>query len=510
MTPRLRNLDLVPELSGTIQVMGHIIKMADAYGKAALMKQTVLDRAHKKAFRRLMPFVTLLLVVNQLDRINLAVAGPSGMNDSLGLSAAQFGLASGIFFIGYMTLEIPSNLALHRFGARRWLARIIVTWGIVATALTFVPNVEWLYGLRILLGVAEAGFAPGILVYLTYWFTREMRARATAIFLLGIPIAAALGVPFMTLIDAKMAGFLGLDGWRVILLITGLMAVVLGFVCWFYLTDRPADARWLTNEERLVLTVALANEAPAGEGNHSILKALSNGRVWLIAVAPFLILYSMFVVTFFLPTLLKSINTRESLGLSSVELSLLSAIPWAIGAAGMLFFASRADKKKEVTKHFVVATTLGSVGFFFLAMFGLDNPYIALAALTVAMTGVLGSLTTFWVLPSRLYIGAAAAGVIALINTVANFGSFLGPYSFGLLSDATGGYKGGLIVVSVAMLLAGLLIALKFRDLGTVRSAERLGSTNMVSPDDPELVHNQAKTSTMAEAPPQVTAREDV
>lgn len=466
------------------------------------MKQTVLDRAQKKAFRRLMPFVLLLFVVNQLDRINISVAGPNGMNDDLGLTAAQFGLASGLFFIGYMTLEVPSNLALHRFGARRWLARIVVSWGIVATALTFVPNAEWLYGLRILLGVAEAGFAPGIVVYLTYWFTREMRSRATAFFLLGIPVAAAFGVPFMTLIGIHMDGFLGLDGWRVILLITGLLAVLLGVMCWFYLTDRPSDAHWLTSEEGQALNEALAKETPDNAGNHSIRKALLNGRVWLLAVAPFLILYSMFVVTFFLPTLLKDINARESLGLSSLQVGLVSAIPWAIGGAGMLFFASRSDKKREVTKHFVVAATIGSIGFFFLAMFGLENPYIALAALTVAMVGVLGSLTTFWVLPSRLYTGAAAAGVIALINTIANFGSFLGPYSFGVLSDATGGYKGGLIIVAVAMLLAGLLIALRFRDLGRASNAEGVGSVSRTPNVVPEPLVDQPKYPVTTEAAP--------
>jgi MFS family permease len=474
------------------------------------MKQTVLDRAQKKAFRRLMPFVALLFVVNQLDRINISVAGPNGMNEDLGLTAAQFGLASGLFFVGYMTLEVPSNLALHRFGARRWLARIVVTWGIVATSLTFIPNAEWLYGLRILLGMAEAGFAPGIVVYLTYWFTREMRSRATAFFLLGIPVAAAFGVPSMTLIGVHMDGLFGLDGWRVILLITGLLAVLLGVMCWFYLTDRPADAQWLTAEESQVLTEALANETPEKAGNHRIGKALLNGQVWLLAVAPFLVLYSMFVVTFFLPTLLKDINARESLGLDSVQVGLLSAIPWAIGGAGMLFFASRSDKKKEVTKHFVVATTIGSIGFFFLAMFGLDNPYIALAALTVAMVGVLGSLTTFWVLPSRLYTGAAAAGVIALINTIANFGSFLGPYSFGVLSDATGGYRGGLIIVAVAMLLAGLLIALRFRDLGRAPNAERVVSVSSTTNDVPEPLVHQAKYPITAEAGPrQVFPRED-
>ncbi|WP_051613710.1 MFS transporter [Rhodococcus sp. UNC23MFCrub1.1] len=430
------------------------------------MDTNVLDRAQKKSFRRLMPFVALLFVVNQLDRINISVAGPNGMNDQLGLTAVQFGLASGIFFIGYMTLEVPSNLALHRFGARRWLARIVVTWGIVATSLTFVPSAGWLYGLRILLGMAEAGFAPGILVYLTYWFTREMRSRATAIFLLGIPIAAAFGVPFMTLVDVHLDGLFGLDGWRVVLLVTGLMAVVLGVACWFYLTDRPSDAQWLTGEERRVLTEALAAEMPVEEDSHGIRGALTNGRVWLLAVAPFLVLYSMFVVTFFLPTLLKEINVRESLGLSSVQVGLLSAIPWAIGGIGMIIFASRSDRSNDISRYFVVAAVIGAIGFFFLAMFGLNNPYLALGAVTVAMVGVLGSLTTFWVLPSRLYKGVAAAGVIALINTVANLGSFLGPYSFGLLSDATGGYRGGLFVVGVAMLLAGLLIALRFRDLG--------------------------------------------
>ena len=208
-------------------------------------------RVLRKVALRLSPFLGLLYFVNYLDRTNLAFAAPHGMNAALGLTATTFGLASGLFFIGYLILEVPSNLALHKFGARRWIARIMVSWGIIATIMAFVPNVETLYLLRFLLGVAEAGFFPGIIFYLTFWFPKRERAKAVALFILAVPLSAAIGSPVSSwLITAGDQVMFGLAGWRFMFLVEGLPAVLLGVVCWFYLTERPADAKWLADDER--------------------------------------------------------------------------------------------------------------------------------------------------------------------------------------------------------------------------------------------------------------------
>uniref|UniRef100_UPI00061B04FF MFS transporter n=1 Tax=Mycobacterium sp. UM_Kg1 TaxID=1545691 RepID=UPI00061B04FF len=264
----------------------------------------------RKVTRRLIPFVALLYFVNYLDRVNIGFAGPNGMNAALGMSATMFGFASGVFFFGYLLLEVPSNIALHRFGARRWLARIMLTWGIVSTAIAFVPNAATLVALRFLLGVAEAGFFPGIIFYLTLWFPAEQRARAVSLFMVAVPVSTAIGATLSSLVIDWGHGIFGLDGWRFMFLVEGLPAIALAFACWFYLTDHPAAASWLDTDERRWLETTLADERAAAQpGEHwPLKKTLRHPQVLTLAFVYFGIVYGLYAVGFFLPTILSLIH----------------------------------------------------------------------------------------------------------------------------------------------------------------------------------------------------------
>jgi len=258
--------------------------------------------AMAKVTRRLIPFLALLFFVNYLDRVNIGFAGPNGMNDELGMTATMFGFASGIFFFGYLMLEVPSNIALHRFGGRRWLARIMLTWGIVSTAIAFVPNAPTLVALRFLLGVAEAGFFPGIILYLTFWFPQRHRSRAVSLFMVAVPVSTAIGSTLSSLVIDWGHGVFGLAGWRVMFLVEGLPAVALAFACWFYLTDRPAQAPWLDTDEKQWLEAILAAERAVAEAGQDwpLSKALSHPRMLALAIVYFGIVYGLYAVGFFL------------------------------------------------------------------------------------------------------------------------------------------------------------------------------------------------------------------
>ncbi len=313
----------------------------------------VLDRATHKVARRLVWFLALLYFVNYLDRTNISFAGPNGMNEDLGLTEAAFGLASGIFFIGYLLLEVPSNMALHRFGARRWIARIMVTWGIVATAMTFVPSAGWLYGLRFLLGIAEAGFFPGIILYLTYWFPQKERARITALFMAAVPLSTAIGSPLSSWVISTGHGIAGLAGWRVMFLAEGIPAILLGIACWFYLTDRPADARWLEADERAALqeTMDRDESAKAGRYHVSVRTSLRSGRVWALALVYFGGVYGLYALGFFLPTIIKGFEKQYGTSYSLLERGFINAIPYVLGAVAMLLWARHGDRTGERVWH---------------------------------------------------------------------------------------------------------------------------------------------------------------
>ncbi|WP_425546512.1 MFS transporter [Amycolatopsis minnesotensis] len=406
-----------------------------------------------------MPFLGLLYFVNYLDRVNIGFAGPNGMNSELGLTATAFGFASGVFFLGYLVLEVPSNLALHRFGARRWLARIMITWGIVATVMAFVPNPTTLIILRFLLGVAEAGFFPGIILYLTYWFPASQRAKAVALFMAAVPVSSAVGSTVSSLLIAHGGGVFGLSGWRFMFLVEGVPAILLAVVTWFYLTDRPEKAKWLTAEERTWLTNELEAERKATEAEHHwpLRKALTHPRILGLAFVYFGIAYGLYALGFFLPTIISGFSQQFGSKLSTTQAGLVTAIPYVVGAVVMVLWARHGDRTGERKWHVALPMLLG--GFAIPVALYLGNPYAAMVAVTVCAVGVCAALPTFWALPSNFLSGAAAAGGIALINSLGNISGFAAPYVTGWLRDLTGSQRTGLWVVGACM-VAGAVVAL--------------------------------------------------
>ncbi|GAA4854699.1 MFS transporter [Saccharopolyspora rosea] len=415
-------------------------------------------RVPRKVAFRLMPFLCLLYFVNYLDRVNIGFAGPNGMNRELGLSATVFGLASGIFFLGYLVLEVPSNLALHRFGARRWLARIMITWGVVATVLAFVPNGIALVVLRFVLGVAEAGFFPGIILYLTYWFPAEQRAKAVALFMAAVPVSSAIGATVSSVLISSGHGVFGLSGWRFMFVVEGVPAMLLAVATWFYLTDRPSQARWLAPAERDWLAARLAAEQRETEAAHHwpLRRALTHPRILALAFVYFGIAYGLYALGFFLPTIVSGFEQQYGTHLSTVESGLVTAIPYVVGAAAMVLWASHGDRTRERVWHVALPMLLGGVAIP-VALY-LGDPFSAMVAVSVCAVGVCSALPTFWALPSNFLSGAAAAGGIALINSLGNISGFAAPYVTGALRDLTGSQRAGLWVVGVVMVAAAFVV----------------------------------------------------
>jgi MFS family permease len=411
----------------------------------------LLRSSIRRAGRRLVPLVMLLYFVNYLDRVNISYAGPNGMNADLKMSATVFGIAAGVFFIGYLVLEVPSNLALHRFGARRWIARILVTWGLVATAMAFVPNATTLVILRFLLGVAEAGFFPGIILYLTYWFPAAHRARMTTWFMAAIPISTALGAVVSTLILRYGHGWYGLSGWRVMFLVEGLPTLLLAVVTWYLLTDRPADASWMPAAEREALENRLAGERAeiAAVSPHSVLDALRSPRVLALSWVYFGVVYGLYALGFFLPTIIKGFAKEFSTHFSTVQEGLINAVPYIVGGIVMVVWTRRV---RNVTLRVALPALIGGLAIP-VALY-LSSPWSAMVAVTICSCGVLAGISSFWSLPTGYLTGAAAAAGIAMVNSLGNLAGFVAPYVTGALSDATGSNRAGLWVVGVAMVSA--------------------------------------------------------
>lgn len=414
------------------------------------------SRTLRRVSVRIVPFVMALYFVNYLDRTNLGIAR-SHISAELQLSATMFGLAAGIFFIGYVLVEIPSNLALERFGARRWLARIAVSWGIVAAAIGFAPNAATLLVLRFLLGVAEAGLFPGVIFYLTRWFPHAHRARIVALFMMASPIAAAVGTPLAAWLIENGEGVWGLSGWRFMMITVGLPAVILGIICWFYLTDRPADANWLPPDERQWLVDVLAEEERevGSHFNYPLRRALTSPRIWALAMVYFGIAYGLYALAFFLPSIIADMKQ-----LSIVQIGLITAIPYSCAAVAMYLWSRHADRRREHVWHVAVPLAVGGAAI--PAALYLGSPVLALVPMIITAAGVYSAIPSFWALPSRFLTGAAAAGGIGLINSVGNLGGFVAPYATGALNDATGTDRAGLWAIGAVMVAAaGLVVALR-------------------------------------------------
>lgn len=444
-------------------------------------------RTLRKVALRLTPFLGLLYFINYLDRTNIGFAGPNGMNDELGLTHTMFGLASGVFFIGYLLLEIPSNLALHKFGARRWIARILVTWGIVAALMAFVPagtwlglgGEWWLVILRVLLGIAEAGFFPGIILYLTFWFPKRERAKAISFFMLAIPASSVLGAPLSAWLIEHGEGLLwGMSGWRFMFLIEGLPAVLLGFICWFFLTDRPHDAKWLADDERAWLKAEMDREEEETAATYHVplRTSLTSGRVWALAFVYFGVVYGLYAISFFLPTIIGGFQERFGVEYSLMERGLLTAVPFAFAAIAMVFWARHGDKTGERVWH-VALPTLVAAAVIPVTSF-VNSPFLAMVCVSIFACGVMCALATFWPLPTAFLSGAAAAAGVALVNSIGNMSGFFAPYITGFLADTTGSQSAGMWAISAAMVIAAIITI----SLGALPKTKTGGTQPAVDP----------------------------
>ena len=411
--------------------------------------------------RRLIPFLFLLYILNFLDRVNVGFAALE-MNRDLGFGPAVYGFGAGVFFIGYALFEVPSNLVLYRTGARIWIARIMVTWGMAASAMMLVHQPWSFYVLRFLLGVAEAGFFPGIIYYLTCWYPARERARAFAWFLAAIPVCGVIGGPISGAL-LGLDGTLGLQGWQWLFLLEGIPSILVGVAVLWLLPDRPADARWLRPEERASLEALLEAER-ASEVTHphgaSLRRALSNPVVWWLGLSYFLLVVALYGFTLWLPQLVKA-----SGDFTNFEVGVITAIPYAVAAVGMVLVGRSSDRTGERHLHLALPALAGALGF--VAITRTDTTGLLVAGLSLTAFGVLGWLGPFWALPTAFLREQAAAGGIALINSMGAVGGFVGPFLIGTVRERTGSFTPALL------LLAGCLVAAAVIALGLRSTAVR-------------------------------------
>lgn len=437
---------------------------------ATATANAVEKSAIRKVAIRLVPFVALMFFINYLDRTAIGFAGPNGMNEDLALSAAQFGFASGVFFIGYILLEVPSNLALHKFGARKWLARIMVSWGIVALLFTWVGNFEQLVVLRFILGVAEAGFFPGAILFLSLWVPARHRGKTLALFYLAQPLTTVIGAPLAGLLMTQHEVFFGLEGWRFMFFGVAIPAIVVGVIAWFYLKDRPADAKWLTAEEKTWLTGALAAEKSATEaksGTHGRIRdGFKSGRVWVLSFIYFGFIYGLYALGFFLPTIINGFQEQFGVTFDVFQKGLITAIPYIPAAIALHFWARDANRRGLKTWHIVIPAFLGAASIP-VALFA-GSPYLTIAIIALTAMSIFSALPNFWTLPTQFLTGAAAAAGIALINTIGNLAGFSAPYITGAVADWTGkpgepSFVVPMFIVGGFMALSGILMLLLAR-----------------------------------------------
>ncbi len=405
--------------------------------------------------RRLLPLLMLCYFVAYVDRVNVGFAALT-MNRDVGLSAAAFGTGAGIFFLSYFLFEVPSNLAVERLGARRWIARIMVSWGVVAMAMALVVGPRSFYAMRFLLGAAEAGFFPGILFFLTLWFPRAHRARVVGWFMAAIPLSTIIGAPVSGLI-LGMDGVLGLRGWQWLYVLEGAPAVLLGLLLPWMLADRPEQAGWLTEAQRGWLCGRLAQERgelEASSGRPGVMQALLDGRVLALSLVYFGAISCTFGVAFWLPQMIKGY------GFSDVGTGFATAIPYLFGMAGMLGVSRRSDRTGERHLHCAAGLLLGAAGL--LGSTAVGDPVLKIAMFSVAAFGFLGCQPVFWAIPSSMLGGRAAAGGLALINALGGLAGFFGPFVMGAVRQATGSYVWGIATIAgCAVVAAAIVLALR-------------------------------------------------
>ena len=408
----------------------------------------------RKLQTHIIPFFFVLFMIAFVDRINIGFAALT-MNKELAISSQQFGLVTGIFFFGYFVFEIPSNLLMHRIGARIWIARILISWGIVAVLMGFARTTTHLYLLRFLLGVAEAGYSPGILLYLTYWFNQRRLAHAVALLCAANPVASVVGAPISGVILDRIHWF-GFSSWRWLLILEGVPAVLGGILTYFLLPERPAQARFLTADEKDWLIGELKHEEQQKLTNSQINvgRALVHGRVWHLTAAYFLALVGMYAMNFWMPQLVKSIGSK----LSNSMVGMFVMIPYLAAVPVMILVSRSSDRSLERRYHIVVPELIGAIALLLLGTVNTHSAVLSLALWCFVAIGIYCLLGPFWSLPNEFLTGFSAAAGIALINSFGNLGGFVGAYAVGAISKKTGNFHGGLVFAAISLFGSAMLI----------------------------------------------------
>ena len=431
------------------------------------MSAELETRVLRKVTLRIVPFVMLLYFIAFIDRVNIGFAALT-MNKELGFSPTVFGFGAGIFFLGYFLFEVPSNLVLDKVGARIWIARVMITWGLISGAMAFVHSPNSFYALRFLLGAAEAGFFPGIILYLSYWFPARQRAAVTAIFMAAAPLSTVLGSPVSGAL-LEMHGLLGLSGWQWMFIIEAVPALILGVIVLFYMTDRPEKAKWLRDDERNWLVTTMNAEAAkkAGTANHSVWRGLADPRVIALSLVYFGTSAGLYTLGIWAPQIIKEF------GLSSLQVGFLNALPGIVAIVAMVLWARHSDRSGERTWHVVSACLLARLG---LVLAGFAGSVIAvLLALTLVNIGISSAKPPLWSMPTLFLSGSAAVAGIATINSIGNLGGFVGPAMIGWIKDLTGSFQGGLFFVAALLVLSAVLTLVLAR---SQRNATTAGATS--------------------------------
>ncbi|MGU3493983.1 MFS transporter [Xanthobacteraceae bacterium A53D] len=409
------------------------------------------DALYKRIYWRLIPLLIVCFIVAYYDRVNISFAKLQ-MQDELKFSDTVYGLGASLFFVGYILFEVPSNIILHRVGARKWIARIMVSWGIASALMMFVTTPVQFYAMRFIVGAMEAGFLPGVVLYFTYWFPPRRRARANSLFMTAISLSGITGGPLAGWIMTSYSGAYGWSGWQWLFLLSGIPAVVLGIVVFFFLDDRPSTARWLTATEKRAIEADIAASETIAPEQHSVLRAFSDPRALFLSGVYFLILVGLGGVTFWMPQLIKNAGNLDTLAVGEI-----TAIPWLIGGLGMLVVAFSSDRTGERKWHLALAAIASGIGYAVSAAFP-HNLVLAVAGLSLATLGILAIFPVFWTVPSTFLGGAAAASGIAFINSMGNLGSVFSPTFIGWVNVQTQSTQLAINVVAGMMVLAGLLI----------------------------------------------------
>lgn len=432
--------------------MLHVPVCDDGRGLPDLARENAVFR---KVVRRIVPFLILCYVFSYLDRVNVGFAKLQ-MSDDLGFSEAAYGLGAGLFFIGYFLFEVPSNLMLQRIGARTWIARIMITWGLVSASFMFVNSETTFYVLRFLLGAAEAGFYPGVILYCTYWFPSHRRARVIALFMSAIPVAGIFGNPLSGWIMDRFQGVNGWQGWQWMFLLEAIPALIIGVATLFYLDNGVRDAKWLSDEEKGIVERAIAEDTAHQTVHGKVWDAFREPKVWLMCLIYFCFVMGQYALTFWMPTFVQSTGIEGSLAIG-----VLSAVPFLAALVAMNVFGRSADRHRERRWHLVIPSLMGAVGFSLAASWS-GSTALSLAALSFAAAGVLTCAPLFWSLPTAFLGGAAAAAGLAVINSVGNLAGFVSPYMIGALKDATGSTELPMYVLALSLVVgAGAVLTTK-------------------------------------------------